>query len=348
MNRRNYLAGSTACALAFLSGCLGTVGLGYEGDDATIPEPEDPVDAEIRGAVGALNRAGLSLQGLNENLDDLDTAEYEPERPRERIELAYTHLEAAEETGDRLEDVETLHAFTDTIERIIDVTVSLTGVDLETEHEKAETELEEERFDDARSTVQARNASVGNDKQRLEPALDTLETVDRDRLEELNAIDVEPVGDGMRTLDHLLTGLDALTGSLESLIDGSEHLENGRQHFEEGMEATERIDDANTPREAEDAQRDADAAFDDAASECQNAKAAFADSTETLEGVDDPPTSLTEQFETTRCRSMTLEDAAAKFVAGTDAALEDDIDTAREYEQAGLGLIDAAENCGGN
>ncbi|MHC3438585.1 hypothetical protein ACYJ1Y_10900 [Natrialbaceae archaeon A-gly3] len=320
MDRRSYLAGSTVSVVTLLSGCLGTIGVGTGGNDVAVPEDEDRVNAEIRGAVGALNRAGLSLHGVSEDLQEPNTVEYDPQRPRERIETAYDHLEAAEETGDRLEDIETLNEFADILERTIDVTVSLTDVDHEAEHEKAETALEEERYDDARSIVGHRNSVVTNDRERLAPAQETLAIIDRARFEDLNVIDVEQIDTGIDELDSILEGLDALTESFGLLINGSERLEDGRALFDDNDFETARV-------EFEDAEDD------------------FADSSTTLEAVDNPPDTLTDEFETTACRSGHLEAAASELVAATDAALEGDVFVAEDHKEEAERLIENAENC---
>jgi len=347
MDRRSYLAGSTVGAVAFLSGCLDTAGLGVdERDDVTVPEDEDPVNAEIRSAVGTLNRAGLSLGGIDEDLEDPNAVEYDPERPRERIATAYDRLEAAEELGDRPEDVETLREFADVLERTIDAVVSLIAADLDGEFETAETHFENEEYDAAQTIVRDRNENVTNDQDRLDPAGETLETIDHDRLADLNAIDVDPLEDGVATLDHLLSGLGALTGSFDRMIDGSRHLDDGREAFEEGLDLTDEADEATTPGEADQLLEDADDAFEDALESFQNGETAFADSSSTLETLEDPPTALDEQFETTACRSGNLEAAAGEFVRGAEAALEDDIETARDHEGDGIDLIERAEDCG--
>ncbi|MFC4246975.1 hypothetical protein ACFOZ7_08180 [Natribaculum luteum] len=332
MDRRYYLTRSASVlGVVSLAGCLGSLEFGDRNgtrddrsDDSTSDESSDSdreADREIRRAVGQLNKAGLALHAVEERLEDPETIEFDADEPRTRLETARDHLETAEEdaTDARLADVEELRAFADVLERLVDVTVAITEIEFAVDD--VQTAIDERRFDEARDSLRTRQETVVDARDRLDPVHETIETLDGERLESLDVVDLEPIADGASALDRLLDALATLFEAYDAIVTGNERLVSGQA-------------DAD------------DREYETARGEFEAARDAFADATETLASGGDVPSSLANQIETARCRSQTLEEAAVRLVDSADAALDGDVSSARDLEDEATSLIDDADACG--
>ncbi len=249
MDRRRYLAVAGTAALA---GCLGRVGLGGdEGTEQTFERTSAELTArKLARGTSRLNEVALALGLVADRVDDPEEFEFDADDHRERLEAARTHLT---EVDERVADREELLAYADGLEGTLD---GLEGVaDGEFGDDEAlESAVDERRFEEAREHLDRRRSGLAEPLDRVEPARETLADLDRDRLDELSAVDAEPVEEGAtRLIGTLGAGLE-LTDAYGRTIDGFEGLEAGESHLEEEAFGS-----------AGDAFDDAEATFDDAA-----------------------------------------------------------------------------------
>lgn len=341
MNRRRYLARSTATigALASLAGCLddletaagGHIGGSDEGvasespDEASVSAAEREVDREIDRAVGKINKAGLSMAAVGDELDEAESVEFDPSEPRERIDAAHAHLDSAEDdaTDEQRADVEELRAYADVIDRLVDVTESVVERDVEADIDAVGTAIDEERFDDANATIRDQRTEIDAARERLDPAIEALAELDRARLESLDAVDIDRIEEGATTLSNALEALDALTVGFESIVEGYEHLARGQAY----------VDDRE---------------FGPAKKAFEAARVSYEEATTTLEtGRQDAPGELRAHFETASCQTGHLAEASTRFAESAEAAADGNAARADEKREEGETAIEAAENCDG-
>lgn len=340
MNRRRYLARSTAAigALASLAGCLDDLesasgghigGSNGEGSESAAEESvsaaERATAREIDRAVGKINKAGLSMAAVGDELDGAEPVEFDPNEPGERIDAARAHLDSAEDdaTDEQRADIEELRAYADVIARLVEVTESVVERDVEADIDAVGTAIDEERFDDANATVRDQRAEIDAARERLDPAIEALAELDRARLDSLDAVDIDRIEEGATTLSNALEALDALTVGFESIVEGYERLARGRAYAD-------------------------DREFGPAKKAFEAARVSYEEATTALEtGRQDAPGELRAHFETASCQTGHLAEASARFAESADAAADGDAARADEKSEEGEAAIEAAENCDG-
>lgn len=328
MERREYLARSaSALGVAAFAGCLEDVGVGTDESEADELEPdasptERRVDRELRRAVGQANRAAISLLGADDDLADDGTADFDADAASGHVASARDHLETAiaDAAADQRDDAEELEAFVDVLERVIDALDALSERDPEDAIDQVEEAMEARQFEDARESI--RDPELDRTRDRLDPALETLEALDRDRLASRDVVDLEPIEDGATTVAAVLDAYAALRDGFDATVTGYERLDAGERHVDDGK-------------------------FEPARAEFEAAEDAFEDATGTFEaGREDAPDATSGHFDTPLCRSEGLEDAASAFAESAAAAAQGDVSTARKRESEAENRLAEAERCG--
>lgn len=329
MHRRTYLTLSVGLGSATLAGCLDSVpGM----DDEDTVEPADDFDSEaqrqadrdIRRAVGSLNKAAASLQAAESQLEDPETVDFDADEPAERIADGREYLESATTgaTDDQREDVAELRSYADVLARLTDVTETVADGDLEADLETLQSDIEAREFEAARASLDGQQRDTETAHDRLEPAFETLEDLDRERLESRDTVAIADLEAGADALSTVLDALETLRTSFASIVTGYEHLESGEHAFEEGE-------------------------YKPAKGEFETARGEFREASSTVEADrTDAPDGLAEHFETASCRSTALESAATAYVDSATAAGDGDRATADERWDDGEALLEDADRCG--
>ncbi|WP_276255186.1 hypothetical protein [Halomontanus rarus] len=329
MNRRTYLTLFVGLGSATLAGCLDSVP-GMDDEDAVEPadnfdsEAQRQADRDIRRAVGSLNKAAASLQAVESQLEDPENVDFDAGEPTERIDDGREHLESAtaEATDDGREDVAELRSYADVLARLTDVTETVADGDLEADLETIQSDIEAREFEAARASLDDQQRDTEAARDRLEPAFETLEELDRERLESRDTVAIADLEAGAETLSTVLDGLEALETGFASIVTGYEHLDAGKHAFEEG-------------------------GYKPAKGEFETARGAFEDASGAVEaGRTDAPDGLVDHFETASCRSTTLESAATAYVDSATAASDGDDATADDRWDDGEALLEDADRCG--
>ncbi|WP_255169212.1 hypothetical protein [Natrononativus amylolyticus] len=329
MNRRQYLASLSVLGTGALAGCLDDLsGLRDASSVGTQREPTVEMtrsyreaDRDRRRAVGQLNRAALALRPLATELEDTGNVSVEFDEPRDRLADARTHLEDAEATDEgTAAAVAALRSFADVLAGVVETTAAVTDDAIPDAIDALSEEIDARRLEAAETTVAGLRARFATARDELDPALETLPELDRDRLEGLAVVDLEPIEEGLRLLDEVVVGLSNLGAALAATVDGHRCLERGEEQTE-----AERYDEAA-------------ASFDEAAAHYE---AATAHSDDAL----DAPGGVGTYAETTRCQSVHLEEAALEFADSARALDERDPTGAARHEEAGAAALEAADDC---
>lgn len=330
MHRRSYLArAGVVLGSVTLAGCLDSVpGMDDEdtvdADDGFDSEAQRQADRDIRRAVGSFNKAAASLQAVEPQLEDPENAEFDADEPTERIADGREHLESVTEeaTDDQREDAAELRSYADVLARLTDVTETLADGDLEAELETVQADIEARELEAARAGLDDQQSETETARDRLDPALETLETLDRDRLESRDAVSIADLETGAEALSAILDALERLETGFASIVGGYEYIDAGEHAFEEGE-------------------------YKSAKGEFETARDAFEDASGAVEaGRTDAPDGLAEHFETTTCQSTTLESAATAFAESATAAGDGDDATADERWDDAETLLEDADRCG--
>lgn len=347
MDRRQYLnrTAITLVGCSLLAGCLDSIvgeerGVTTSETDRSADDEETAGDGEetegdgeetesreadraIRQAAGSANRASLSLAAVEEELEDSDSIDFDADEPRELIDEAGDHLEAAESEPDiseeQLADVEELETLLGILYRIVNATDFVTDESLETAVDEIQASIENDDVESAQEILDELEARIVEEKSSMDDALDDLDAVDRDRLEALDVVDLDEletgateIAVGIDSFETLASGLDSILSGYESLAIGKEDLENGR--FEAAIESFE----------------EANVAFENAGT--------------IVDGSEAPP-ALSSHFEVLSCQANRLESAAQRFVDAANAAADEDPVAADQYRQEGEAYVEAAESC---
>ena len=349
MDRRRYLAGtlSALTGTALVAGCLDDFSPEFasesdgrdraSGDDTTADDAgadggddggsdtdsDRENDREIDRAVGRLNKASISLSMLEDELDDPEAIDFDHEEPRELIAAGREHLETASATEieSYLQDIEVLEGYADVLERMSDVTETVTDESLRDEFEEISTAIEDRDLEVAQAGADDYNSTFANARDRLDPALETIETIDRNRLEDRNVVDFEDIESGARALDDVVSSFSTLGGALDSIILGHEYLEDGETKADDNDHEGALV------------------AF-------EGAKEAYTAAETTLEdGKGDAPDGLVDTFETSLCQTGHLTDATGYFIAASEAALAEDPHTAEEKRAEAEAALEATQDC---
>ncbi|WP_436346564.1 hypothetical protein [Natronorubrum sp. FCH18a] len=321
MNRRQYLtrAGAGVGTLAALAGCLDDL----TGSESTTSAEDRTGVRELNRAVGALNDAALALDIEGGGVDDSGEVEFDAAEPDGLIEDARAHLEtaAAELDDDRNPDIETLRTYADVLEALVVVTETITDEELEPDADAVFDASGEERdLEAASATVDEWIGELETAETCHEEADTGYRALDGDRFEELARIDRTDLEDGIASLGDVLDSLVTLVDGFDSMLDGYEALDEGQEYTEN------------------DEYEGAEAAFTDAES-------AFETATETFESDDEPPTRLADQFETARCQSGHLTDAAEAFGEAASAAQSGNVLAVDRREREAERSLEAADEC---
>lgn len=330
MNRRTYLARvGVVLGSATLAGCLdGVPGMGDEDTvdpaDGFDSEAQRQADRDIRRAVGSLNKAAASLQAVESQLEDPENVDFDAAEPAGRIDDGRDHLESATEgaTDDQRADVAELRAYADVLARLTDVTETVTDGDFEAELETIQADIEARELEAARASLDDRESESEAARERLNPAFETLDALDRDRLESRDAVATADLEAGVEALSTVLESLEALETGFASIVTGYEHIEAGEHAFEEGKYKSAKGKFATARGE-----------FSEAGSIVEADRAGA-------------PDGLDEHFETASCRSTTLESAATAFTESATAATDGNHATADERWDDGEALLEDVGRCG--
>lgn len=325
MHRRRYLESGIALSLAGLAGCLDDTRTSSDGgadtedgDDARVP------DRKLRRAVGRLNRAAASLEGLEDDLESPANATFDAAEPTGRIEEARSYLEEARSheavTDEQLADAEAIEHYADLLEALVTAVATLLG-DSEADPAAVRAAIADGRLGDARESVDALLEALEALEADHEAATETLADLDADRLAERDAVAVADLEAGFDALGTTLDSLLALARATEALVAGYEHLERGEAQFM-----------------AE--------AFEAAAEAFADATAAFEASTATIvDASDEAISGLEDDFSIAFCQSSTLVDAAEAFEESATTAAAGDLITAQARRAEGQRLVRDAEAC---
>ena len=358
MNRRQYLTrtGIPLATLVAMAGCLDDLpGSDSSGDSVAVADRTG--DRELDRAVGELNEAALALFAADDFEEPTDV-EFDPDEPTERIESARTHLETAadELDDDRESEIELLRTYAAVLERLVDVTETVTDETLEEDFKTAfEAIGDDDAADDDDGTdgetddglADNTDDSAGDGSDGEADADDDLEeasaTIDErtdefavaetnhaeaaadvesfdEAFERLVRIDPAELADGVATLGDAVASLVTLGDGLESLLGGYESLQTGREHME-------------------------NQAYGKAETAFGNAESTLETATATLEEDEEPPGGIAEHVETATCQSEHLADAAASFKQWAIAASNGEPVAAQNHKEAGEQSVDAASDC---
>ncbi|QRV16778.1 hypothetical protein JMJ58_07905 [Haloterrigena salifodinae] len=336
MNRRQYLTrtGIPLATLVATAGCLDDLpGSASSGNSVAVADRTG--DRELDRAVGELNEAALALFAADDFEAPTDV-EFDPDEPTERIESARTHLEtAADELGDdRESEIELLRTYAAVLERLVDVTETVTDEtleeDLQTVFEAIGGDDDESGDDDtaaddnddleaASETIDERTGEFAAAETKHAEAAADVESFD-EAFERLVRIDPAELADGVATLGDAVASLVTLGDGLESLLGGYEGLQTGREHMENREYGK------------------AETAFGNAESTLETA-------TTTFEEDEEPPSGIAEHVETATCQSEHLADAAGSFEEWAIAASDGDRFAAQNHKEAGEQALEDARNC---
>ncbi|WP_049953954.1 hypothetical protein [Halostagnicola larsenii] len=316
MNRRQYL--STAGGLAVVSSLAGCLG-GVLGSDEGEQLPDDHRDEEraINRAVGKLNKAAVSIEGAESGLENPSEADFSPDEPQAFIDTARSELESVEDSDIAQE----LDSYADVLEAMIGVLKTLTDDSLAADVEAVSAEIDGGDTSDADDTLETRREETAEARRSYDGAMETLDGLDRGRLEEHSIVDLDRVESGVETLGDVLGSVESLLSGYDSMLAGHESLEEGEKRFDAGE-------------------------YERAATAFESAADSFGDATETFaDGESDAPSGLAEYFENGRCQSGHLETAGAAFADAATAADDGDIVDAQRSRSEGEDALEAAENC---
>lgn len=316
MNRRQYL--STAGSLAVVSSLAGCLG-GVLGSDEGEQLPDDHRDEEraINRAVGKLNKAAISIEGTESNLENPSEADFSADEPRSLLDTARSDLESVEDSA----IVEELTSYADVLEAMIGVLETLTDDSLAADVESVSAEMAGGDTSAVEDTLETRREETDETRRSYDGAMETLEGLDRDRLEEHSIVDLDRVESGVETLGGVLGSVESLLSGYDQMLAGHESLEEGQQRFDAGE-------------------------YERAATAFEDAADSFGDATETFADEEsDAPAGLAEYAETARCQSGHLETAGTAFADGATAANDGDLVDAQRSRSDGEDALEAAENC---
>ncbi|NUC73793.1 hypothetical protein HTZ84_16045 [Haloterrigena sp. SYSU A558-1] len=331
MNRRQYLmrTGIPLAALVATAGCLDDLpGSASSGDSVAVADRTG--DRELDRAVGELNEAALALFAADDFEEPTDV-EFDPAEPTERIESARTHLEtaAAELDEDRESEIELLRTYAAVLERLVDVTETVTDetleADLQTVFEAVGDGDDESEADDdddleaASETIDERTDEFAVAETNHAEAAAAVESFD-EAFERLVRIDPAELEDGIAALGDAVASLVTLGDGLESLLGGYEGLQTGREHMENREYGK------------------AETAFG-------TAESTLGTATTTFEEDEDPPGGIADHVETATCQSEHLADAAGSFEEWAIAASNGDPVSAQNHKEAGERSVEAAGDC---
>ncbi|ELZ23071.1 hypothetical protein C477_03120 [Haloterrigena salina JCM 13891] len=333
MNRRQYLTrtGIPLAALVATAGCLDDLP-GSDSSDDSVAVADRTGDRELDRAVGELNEAALALFAADDFEEPTDV-EFDPDEPTERIESARTHLEtAADELGDdRESEIELLRTYAAVLERLVDVTETVTDETLEADlqavfeaigGDDAADDADSDNDDDleaASETIDERTDEFAVAETKHAEAAADVESFD-EAFERLVRIDPAELEDGVAALGDAVASLVTLGDGLESLLGGYEGLQTGREHMENREYGK------------------AETAFGNAESTLETA-------TTTFEEDEEPPGGIAEHVETATCQSEHLADAAGSFEEWAIAASDGDRFAAQNHKEAGEQALEDARNC---
>ncbi len=230
MDRRSYLAVAGVGALA---GCLDRVGFGDDGGEE--PAFERTAEAltarELARAISRLNEVALALGLVADRFEEPEAFEFDADEHRERLETARSHL--AEVDDERAADREELWTYADGLAGTLD---GVEGVDDGEfgDDEALESAFEERRLEETRERLDRRRSGLAEPLDRVDPARETLAGLDRDRLDGLNAVDVEPIEEGATRLTEVLGAGLELTDAYGLTVDGYEGVEEGEAAVDAG------------------------------------------------------------------------------------------------------------------
>ncbi len=315
MNRRQYF--STAGSLAVLSSLAGCLGGIMDDDGETLPDDHRAEERSINRAVGNLNKAAVSIEGAESGLENPDDVDFSPSEPRAFIDTARTELEGI----DGSEIADELRSYSTVLEEMVDVLETLTDDTLEEDIETVSEEMDGGDTATADETIETRSVEIDDARLSHDEAMEILEALDRDGLEDHSIVELDRVESGAETLGEVLGSVESLVSGYDSMLSGHEKIDEGEELFDAGE-----YERAAT-------------AFDNAATEFADATVAFDD------GEPDAPSGLEEYFDTARCQSDNLETAATEFADGAAAADEGDVLGAQQHQSDGEDALEAAENC---
>lgn len=254
MNRRQYLTrtGIPLATLAATAGCLDDLP-GSDSSDDSVAVADRTGDRELDRAVGELNEAALALFAADDFEEPTDV-EFDASVPTERIESARAHLETAadELDDDRESEIELLRTYAGVLERLVDVTETVTDETLEADLEAVfdaiggddaadgdeggdDADSDDESADDddleaASATIDERTDEFAVAETNHAEAAADVESFD-EAFERLVRIDPAELADGVATLGDAVGSLVTLGDGLESLLGGYEDLQTGREHM---------------------------------------------------------------------------------------------------------------------
>ena len=308
----------SAGTLTLLAGCLGTL-TGSETDGEVADRTGERA---LDRATGKLNEAALALQ-VEDTVDEPDAVEFDPAEPNALIDDARDQLETAavELADDRQADVDGLETYADILEGLVVVTETVTDETLEDDVDDVAAVIDGDGdLDAAADAVDERTAKLATAQTHHDEAATDFEALEKARFEELARIDYAELEDGITTLGGVLDSFVTLGDGYESLLDGYGSLEEGQIKFDDGE-------------------------YDRAKGSFTDASSAFEMAMDTFERDSEPPSGLVSSFETARCQSSELADAATAFAAAAAAAAAGDPTTADQRHSDGDQSLEAARNC---
>jgi hypothetical protein len=335
MYRRRYLAATAAALGTGLAGCAedGTQASGGNGDanddsgdgggdadDAGSGTSDKSVQQLILEAVGHLNTAGIALADVQAQLREGKDPEFAAEEQAARIQQARSKLQTAtgkDPSAEERKDIQALskmvtvlEAMSNTLTRMLSVTETL---------ESLEPKLRNREFEAANDQVDDPVAAVETTVEEMTAAKQAVESVDADRLEDLNLRFAE-LKDGVLELFDLVTAANTLLQGYVDLIKAGLDLQTGREKSDGG---------------------NYEGAAGDMASAIEHANAAKTH----FEALDDPPAVLEEYAGSALCQAETMAAALTHFEKAAQAAANDDLRTANEQRNAGEDDLEAAKQC---
>jgi hypothetical protein len=334
MYRRRYLAAAAVALGAGLAGCTedGTQASGGNGDEndgeggdgdgggGSDDASDKSAQQLILEAVGHLNTAGIALADVQTQLREGKDPEFAADEQAARIQQARSKLETAkgkDPSAEEQKDIEALlamvsvlEAMSNTLTRMLSVTETL---------ESLEPQLRDREFEAASDTVEDPVAKVETTVDEMTAAKQAVESVDADRLEDLNLRFAE-LKAGVLELFDLVTAANTLLQGYVDLIKAGLDLQAGR----------DKSDDGNYEGAA--------AAMANAIEHANAAKTHF-------DALDDVPAVLEEYAGSALCQAEKMAAALTHFEKAAQAAANDDLRTANEQRNAGEADLDAAKEC---
>ncbi|WP_256296238.1 hypothetical protein [Haloarchaeobius salinus] len=294
-----------------------------DGDSGDGGGSSDETDAQIRAAVGMLNRVGYRLSERQSQLEEDPTAvEIDTEETLAAIDSARSDLDAAAEgaSADQQATIETLRALATVLASMTRLVALLGTVDIDGRLGEVRTAVESGNFDEALARVREAKGLAEEADGHVTDAEEAAAEIEPDRLAAVDAVSYDELEPSLTAASRLVDAMLAMTEGYEAILLGREDL----------VTAETALDDRE---------------YDAAEAALSDAEERFAAADEAFASIEDAPSSIATHLERSRCQSEHLVAATEHLQRALEAGRNDDLATARGQRDEAEADLQRVDEC---